>query len=797
MRYIVIPWSAAGLLLFTLVAQRAPVKSARRFKFKRDVVAWVLSVIMACTAMVLLPLVARGAVGSVVWVQPGVITGGTVPGISNNGSVHGCLTFTAADGTRNTRLAGYAADGTPTYSRDFLFPPNQGDSAPSCLLPSLQQTRPTLVGEQYYLADVDATGDNVYISAYSGATRIWRHAIESVHPTGAGTGTSIVDLQVGEDGHLYALEYVNNGEYYLEAIDTTTGDRIWRRTFTGSPFLPSISSRLWVTNTGIALTDTKLIEWISYDNQRLSQRTIPHAGSGQAHVDVAPDGTAYVAVSPGPVFDEPCRAFNGTVAALSPSSASDAPSWQFDFPPGPCQRLGEIRALPAGGAVAIVPGPGVHGIDALVKVDSSSVARHQVAWRQTDSSLASAVNEFEPSIDSGGHIMLTTRLPMPCQLFNGSQTTCIAADVRVYSPVDGTLVSDTPVPFQASDVSSVTTTGGDSTAYLSLTLSSGGSGGLFGSREAAIHIPDFGRPWSVSEIRAAYLARQAPPPGPPAVQKYVALGDSFSSGEGAPGPSGYEQGTDVKGINKCHRSDQSYSIRDAHLPDVPSSYIFRACSGAVIEDFFGPFPQNHPELNLQNPTEITPQLDWLDATTRLVTLTIGGNNAHFADVMLYCGGRAFYQPSCKARFGEQVDQAIANLAISASGRVNDNFPDLLSAIHRKVPGAKVLVLGYPRFFPIHRTAACYTGVPVPFRFFMGSDMQWINQEILKLNEVIKNAVVAQGFVYVDTFDAFKGHELCTLRPYFNSARADLQESYHPNVDGQKRLAAVLKKSLSQ
>jgi hypothetical protein len=280
---------------------------------------------------------------------------------------------------------------------------------------------------------------------------------------------------------------------------------------------------------------------------------------------------------------------------------------------------------------------------------------------------------------------------------------------------------------------------------------------------------------------------------PPAAYEYAALGDSYSSGEGAPGPAGYIDGTDVNDLNKCHRSDRSYSNIDAHLRGMPPKYTFHACSGAIIQDFFTAFPQNHHDANTgapQNPTETHPQLDWIGPQTRVITLTVGGNDALFPEVMQYCAGRAFWEESCQSRYSAIVDEAITNLSRSSGGRTHDNLPDLYSAIRAKASSARVYVLGYPRFFPPHRYSACFTGVPD--RFFSGSDMQWINAEIAKIDGLIKASAQAAGFAYVDVFAAFNGHELCTQKPYLNSARLDLQESYHPNLLGQAKFAEVLR-----
>jgi hypothetical protein len=113
---------------------------------------------------------------------------------------------------------------------------------------------------------------------------------------------------------------------------------------------------------------------------------------------------------------------------------------------------------------------------------------------------------------------------------------------------------------------------------------------------------------------------------------YVALGDSYSSGTGA---TDYLPGTGFQsqGGNECLRSVHAYSeLADENLgnptPNKKRSltFLFRSCNGAVINDF------NNPQVTADKkkvPAQLS-VLDGLSASVRLVTFTIGGNDALFA-----------------------------------------------------------------------------------------------------------------------------------------------------------------------
>ena len=143
---------------------------------------------------------------------------------------------------------------------------------------------------------------------------------------------------------------------------------------------------------------------------------------------------------------------------------------------------------------------------------------------------------------------------------------------------------------------------------------------------------------------------------------YVALGDSYSSGVGA--------GSYISSSGSCDRSTRAYPYlwNAAHAP---SSFAFNACSGATTDDV------------------LSGQLGSLNSSTGLVSITIGGNDAGFADVMTTCV--------------LQSDSACLSRIAIAKAYVDSTLPGKLdsvySAISAKAPAARVVVLGYPRLLP--------------------------------------------------------------------------------------------------
>ncbi len=116
--------------------------------------------------------------------------------------------------------------------------------------------------------------------------------------------------------------------------------------------------------------------------------------------------------------------------------------------------------------------------------------------------------------------------------------------------------------------------------------------------------------------------------------RYVALGDSYSSGEGVPA---FTDGTEddlplgLFGANKCHRSAQgSYSQLIVDKPPARVNLTpatFAACSGAVSADVLEPNPKNNGE---------PAQIDHVNQFTDLITLSMGGNDIGFSDIAIAC-----------------------------------------------------------------------------------------------------------------------------------------------------------------
>ena len=224
-------------------------------------------------------------------------------------------------------------------------------------------------------------------------------------------------------------------------------------------------------------------------------------------------------------------------------------------------------------------------------------------------------------------------------------------------------------------------------------------------------------------------------------EAYVALGDSYSSGTGT--RDYYDSG--------CQRSNYAYAkIIDVERAN--TDVTLAACSGARTGDV------------LNN------QLGSLNSATRWVTITIGGNDAGFSDVIVECA-----QPSWSSNCNGAIDTAQAYINNNLRGRLNLVY----DAIKSRAANATVIVLGYPRLF---MGVDCNGGT-----WFSASEMTRLNQTADLLRDRTRTQVGTEGskFVFKDAIPPFIGHAVCSSTEWINGLSWPVGESYHPNRTGHR------------
>lgn len=226
----------------------------------------------------------------------------------------------------------------------------------------------------------------------------------------------------------------------------------------------------------------------------------------------------------------------------------------------------------------------------------------------------------------------------------------------------------------------------------------------------------------------------------PAVN-YVALGDSYSAGVGA--------GDYISSSGGCDRSTSAYpqlwASANAH-----ATFAFAACSGATT-------------LSV-----ISGQLSALSASTTLVSVTAGGDDAGFTRVMETCVLGS--QSSCLSA----VSAAETFVASQLPARLNT----MLADIRQHAPAATIVVLGYPNLYDVSHSGLCIG--------LSGADRTALNQGAGDLDAALATAAAANHDTFADVRGQFTGHEICDSGSWLHSVDIfAISSSYHPTAAGQQ------------
>lgn len=305
--------------------------------------------------------------------------------------------------------------------------------------------------------------------------------------------------------------------------------------------------------------------------------------------------------------------------------------------------------------------------------------------------------------------------------------------------------------------------------------------------------------------------------------KYVALGDSYSAGEGA--DPYFRDGVNRDGIqtgktdNKCHRSTRAYAEYvqppgyDRPLYDIASNYfgppderlagrnvnklgsdanvrsanqvdwVFWACSGAETDNVYQDGTARYQDLRPQLGNVSVKDAD-------LVTITIGGNDLGFVGILKDC-------------FRNPLPCNSASRQSELFARIDGLRPNL-EGLYRRVKlvtgSPTVLVLGYPQLFPDTLVEQlCPALLP-----YTPDEQNFLREAGDRLNGVIQQAAAAAQVTYVEAGLIFRDHEVCgskgawingpsiTVKP--NRTLVD-DESFHPTVQGQRAYAEIINTQL--
>ncbi|KAF7562544.1 hypothetical protein G7046_g1583 [Stylonectria norvegica] len=249
-----------------------------------------------------------------------------------------------------------------------------------------------------------------------------------------------------------------------------------------------------------------------------------------------------------------------------------------------------------------------------------------------------------------------------------------------------------------------------------------------------------------------------------AADNYAALGDSYSSGPSA---------GDAWDKSPCLRTKMSHPAQVYDSGDLDADdFTFISCAGA----------KTHHIWEVAQGSAIgdggmadKPQVDVLEGLNpNVISLSIGGNDAGFAETLMSCVYRSWGGCSCENDYdcSGECEKAMQKLDRTVNdAQLSRNLTKAYDAIFQKAPNTQLFVTNYPRFWnadtdqcdKISFTTWCPFKTPVPV---IKARRRRMNELTYLLNSKIEDAVnnyniEGDGSItYVDVDTEFEGHRFC-------------------------------------
>lgn len=245
------------------------------------------------------------------------------------------------------------------------------------------------------------------------------------------------------------------------------------------------------------------------------------------------------------------------------------------------------------------------------------------------------------------------------------------------------------------------------------------------------------------------------------------MGSSFAAGPGI-APADLSSG-------RCGRSIENYAHQLASRRNLSLSDV--TCGGATTKEILGRW------------NELPAQIDAVDGDTRLVTVTIGGNDVSYvglltayscqsASVVQATGGLLTKCPAIAPPNEEAFTQLEAGLRAIAA------------AVRRRAPAARLIYVQYPTVLPEKGVCAA---TPVS-----SAQADMLRQTAERVAQITAKVAHQSGAAVLETAVLSKGHDACSSKPWINGFPSTTRGDgvfYHPTLAGMTAQADALEKMI--
>lgn len=247
-------------------------------------------------------------------------------------------------------------------------------------------------------------------------------------------------------------------------------------------------------------------------------------------------------------------------------------------------------------------------------------------------------------------------------------------------------------------------------------------------------------------------------------QRYVAMGSSYAAGAGI--------GRLVAETPlRCGRTDNNYphliaARMSLNLVDV-------SCGGATTAHILGRW------------NELPPQLDAVTPDTKLVTVTIGGNDLNYVRNLMIatCGKAAGMMPPVG-----QICQPPTWPSDSNYVSLEQHLRQIAQEVRRRAPQAKLVFIDYLRILPDR--GGCMV-LPLD-----KTQMAAARRTFRHMAEATARSAAAEGAMLLSAGKLSRGHDACSTVPW-SAGYPGKPASWHPTAAGHLAIANALAQLLAK
>ena len=269
---------------------------------------------------------------------------------------------------------------------------------------------------------------------------------------------------------------------------------------------------------------------------------------------------------------------------------------------------------------------------------------------------------------------------------------------------------------------------------------------------------------AIGALALAFIQGQRTPDGRP---EYVALGSSFAAGAGL---GELQDGSPVL----CARSVGGYPQELAS--QLKRSIVDMSCGGAVTK-------------NLLNGRQYFqgPQVRVISKETRLVTITVGGNDVGYVGDLSMLAAR-----NTGTLFGRLVRQfwgGPKTMEQRGFDKFRDELGELIADIRKRAPGSQIVIATYPTILP--KSGTC------PRLSLNIAEANSMREVGARLALVTRETAERGGAIVADMQSLGTKHNACSAEPWVNGWTNGGIAPFHPTSLGAKATADAIAKAISK